>query len=80
MLIIISPDELEPEFRQSWRMGLVTQPSIDYADNAIFAQFEGRQVTIFRFSDMGYVTDNRRSTYAVSAGAAGLMVDIHRSP
>jgi hypothetical protein len=80
MLIIISPDELEPEFRDSWKMGLVTHPSIDYADNAVYAQFEGRQVTIFRFSGMGYVTDNRYNDYTVSTGRAGIMIDIRRSP
>ncbi len=76
MLIIISPDELEPEFRQSWKMGLISQPSIDYADNAIYAVFEGNQVIVFRFSDMGYVTDNRRNLYTVSTGTAGIMIDI----
>jgi len=78
MLIIISPDELELEFRQSWKMGLLSQPSIDYADNAIYAVFEGRQVIVFRFSDMGYVTDNRRNTYSVSTGTAGIMIVISR--
>ena len=41
MIINISPEELEPEFRESWKMGFITQPSIDYADNAIWAIFEG---------------------------------------
>ena len=79
MLIIISADELEPEFRQSWKMGLISQPSIDYADNAIYGVFEGRQVIVFRFSDMGYVTDNRRNLYTVSTGTAGIMIDIRRT-
>jgi hypothetical protein len=79
MLIIISPDELEPEFRQSWKMGLISQPSIDYADNAIYAVFEGNQVIVFRFSDMGYVTDNRRNLYTVSTGTAGIMINIRRT-
>ncbi len=41
MIINILPDELEPEFRESWKMGFITQPSIDYADNAIWADKEG---------------------------------------
>ena len=53
MIINILPDELEPEFRESWKMGFITQPSIDYADNAIWAIFEGENVIIFRFKDYG---------------------------
>ena len=49
MLIHITPDELEPEFRNNWRMGFISQPSIDYADNAVYAVFEGKQVIIFYF-------------------------------
>ena len=39
MIINILPDELEPEFINSWKMGVITQPSIDYADNEIWAIF-----------------------------------------
>ena len=76
MIINILPDELEPEFRESWKMGFITQPSIDYADNAIYAIFEGRQVIIFRFKDYGFINDNRRNTYDVSAGKAGITIRI----
>ena len=47
MFILITPDELEEEFRESWKLGWITQPSIDYADNAIYAIYEGQQVIIF---------------------------------
>ena len=61
MIINVLPDELESEFIESWKMGFITQPSIDYADNAIYAIFEGRQVIIFRFKDYGFINDNRRN-------------------
>jgi hypothetical protein len=76
MIINILPDELESEFIESWKMGFITQPSIDYADNAIYAIFEGRQVIIFRFKDYGFINDNRRNTYDVSAGKAGITIRI----
>jgi hypothetical protein len=76
MIINISPEELEPEFRESCKMGFITQPSIDYADNAIWAIFEGRQIIIFRFKDYGFINDNRRNVYDVSAGKAGITIRI----
>jgi hypothetical protein len=76
MIINILPDELESEFIESWKMGFISQPSIDYADNAIYAIFEGRQVIIFRFKDYGFINDNRRNTYDVSAGKAGITIRI----
>jgi hypothetical protein len=59
-------------------MGFITQPSIDYADNAIWAIFEGRQVTIFRFKEYGFINDNRRNTYDISSGLAGIMITINK--
>ena len=76
MTILITPDELEEEFRNSWKMGHIIHPSIDYADNAIYAVFEGRLVIIFRFKDYGWVNDNRRNSYTVSSGSAGIMINI----
>ena len=76
MIINISPEELEPEFRESWKMGFITQPSIDYADNAIWALFEGEQVVIFRFKKYGLINDNRYNKYFISAGNAGITIRI----
>ena len=76
MIINISPEELEPEFRESWKMGMITQPSIDYADNAIWAIFEGKQVVIFRFKKYGFINDNRYNKYFISAGNAGITIRI----
>lgn len=79
MLIHITPNELEEEFRNSWRMGFISHPSIDYADNAIHAVFEGKMVIIFRFKDYGFITDNRYNSYEISAGKAGITIEIKRS-
>jgi hypothetical protein len=76
MIINISPEELEPEFRESWKMGFITQPSIDYADNAIWAILEGEQVVIFRFKNYGFINDNRYNKYFISAGNAGITIRI----
>jgi len=78
MIINILPDELEQEFRESWKMSMITQPSIDYADNAIWAIFEGKDVIIFRFKDYGFINDNRRNTYDISAGKAGITIKIDK--
>lgn len=78
MTIIISPDELEPNFQLPWKLGLVHHPSIDYADNAIWATFEGKQITLFKFSWWGLVLDNRWCGYNISAGAAGILIDFQK--
>ena len=78
MIINILPDELEPEFINSWKMGMITQPSIDYADNAIWAIFESRQVVIFRFKEYGFINDNRYNSYSISAGSAGITIKIDK--
>ena len=79
MIIHITPDELEEEFRNSWKMGFITQPSIDYADNAIWALFEGKNVIIFRFKDYGFIHDNRYNKYFISAGTAGITIRIEKT-
>jgi hypothetical protein len=65
MFILITPEELEEEFRESWKLGWITQPSIDYADNAIYAIYEGRQVIIFHFKKYGWINDNRHNSYKI---------------
>jgi len=79
MFIHITPDELEPEFRESWKLGFISHPSIDYADNAIYANFEGKLVKRFRFKQYGWINDNRSNTYKVSAGSAGITINIVKS-
>ena len=79
MIINILPDELEPEFVDSWKMGWITQPSIDYADNAIYANFENKVVIIFRFNNNVWINDNRVNSYLISAGSAGITIKIERT-
>jgi hypothetical protein len=76
MLIYIRPDELESEFINSWKLGHITQPSIDYADNAIYALYENKQVIIFYFKKYGYVMDNRFTSYDITAGKVGITINI----
>jgi hypothetical protein len=76
MTILITPDELEEQFRNSWKLGHITLPSIDYGDNAIYAIFENKIVIVFRFKDYGWINDNRFNNYTISGGAAGIMINI----
>ena len=79
MIINILPEELEPEFINSWKMGVITQPSIDYADNAIWAIFEGKNVIIFKFKEYGFIHNNRFNNYFISTGAAGITIRIEKT-
>lgn len=79
MTILITPDELEEEFRNSWKMGHISQPSIDYDDNTIYGIFEGKMCIIFRFKDFGWVNDNRFNYYTISSGNAGIFINIFRN-
>jgi hypothetical protein len=74
MILIISPNELEEEFRDSWKAGRVVHPNIDFATNAIHATFEGKDVIIYKFSNYGYVVSNQKGTHTISAGDAGIMI------
>jgi hypothetical protein len=76
MLIHISPNELVEEFRNSWKAGHIKQPSIDYADNAIYAIFENKIVIVFRFSSFGITLDNRFNGYTISCGDAGITINL----
>jgi hypothetical protein len=76
MLITITPDELEEEFKESWRMGFISHPHIDYATNAIHATFENKDIIIFKFHKYGWISDNRKNTYSISAGSAGILIKI----
>lgn len=76
MTIIIQPEELELEFRKPWKLGLISNLSIDFADNAIWATFEKKEVIIFYFKKWGWVTENRWTTYSISSGAAGIMIQV----
>ena len=79
MFIHITPDELVGEFRNSWRMGHIIHPTIDYATNAIHGTYFGKDVIIFEFKDYGFIHDNRYNTYNISAGKAGISIHIFKT-
>jgi len=74
MIIHITPDEIEEEYRESWKLGLIKHPAIDYATNAIHGWFEGNDVILFRFKGYGFINDNRSNHYHLSHGPAGFTI------
>lgn len=79
MIIHITPDELKEEYRESWKLGLMKHPSIDYATNAIHGWYNNEDKIIFRFKDYGFINDNRFNTYDLSYGTAGITVKITKT-
>ena len=78
MILIISPNELEEEFRDSWKMGHIIHPHLDFATNAIHATFENKDVIIYQFIKYGYVVSNKSGNHTISAGDAGIMIHFHQ--
>jgi hypothetical protein len=78
MLLIISPEELVEEFRDTYKMQYVKSLSIDYATNAIHGWYENQDVIVFKFRDLGWINDNRYNTYEISSGPAGIVIKITR--
>ncbi len=76
MILHISVDELEQEFQKPWKLNLIKHISIDFATNSINGWFEGEDVIVFKFRNYGFVLDNRKTTYSISAGEAGITVCI----
>ena len=76
MLIHIQTQELEKEFINPVKNGFVFQPAIDYQTNAIHAQYEEKDVIIFKFKKYGWLNDNRFNTYNLSLGPAGITIEI----
>lgn len=79
MLLIISPEELIPEYIEDWKLGYITNLCIDYATNAIHGWFRDEEVIIFRFKEYGWMNDNRHNIYNISSGTAGIMIQIKKS-
>ena len=79
MLLIISPEELEPEFKDSWKLGHLSNLCIDYATNAIHATYLDREVIIFKFKDYGWVHDNRFNNYELAIGRAGILITVNKT-
>lgn len=79
MFIHITPDELEDEFKNSWKAGLLMNPHIDYATNAIHCWFMNKEVIVFKFQKYGFVNDNRQNKYFISSGLAGITIKIEKT-
>jgi len=76
MVILIAIEELEQEFQNPLKMGYIRNPHIDYATNAIHAWLGDKELIIFRFKDYGWINDNRSNIYNISAGSAGIIIQI----
>jgi len=76
MFLHITVDELEEAFQRPWKLEMVQHVSIDFATNSIHGWFEDEDVILFKFKKYGFITDNRRSSYSISKGPAGLVVHI----
>lgn len=77
MIIHIGPHELEEPVRSSpYMFERMYNLGIDYADNAIHGYYEDQEYTIFKFSDYGFINDNRFNTYHISYGTAGITIEI----
>lgn len=76
MTLFIAIEELELEFQNPLKMGYIKSPHIDYATNAIHAWYEENEVIIFRFKNYGWINDNRFNIYNISAGSAGIVIQI----
>ena len=49
---------------------------IDYADHDITGYYEDEEYKVFQFTDYGIRLDNRWNTYNISAGKAGITIEI----
>lgn len=79
MIIYISSNELELEYRYSWKMGHIQNPHIDFATNCVHATFENRDVILFNFKKWGYVVSNQNGTHTISAGEAGIIINFYQT-
>jgi hypothetical protein len=79
MYILITPEELEKEFIEPWKLNLIKSVHIDYATNAIHGWFGDNEVIIFKFNNYGFVNDNRYNSYRLSSGQAGITIQISLS-
>ena len=80
MIVHIPVDELEEPFRSCpINLTLLYNVCIDYADQTVNGILENQEMVLFRFKDVGFVNDNRYSTYEYSVGTAGLTFIISKT-
>jgi hypothetical protein len=76
MFIHITPEELEGDFVNPWRLNLIKDPHIDYQTNTINGKYNNEDVIIFKFNNYGFINDNRYNSYKLSSGGAGITIQI----
>ncbi len=76
MTIIIPVTELEQDFQKNWKLEKIKGISIDYATNSINGFFEDNEIILFKFKDYGFIHDNRFSSYQISIGTAGILIQV----
>ena len=79
MILFIPPAELEAEFVENWKLGFIRDPHIDYATNCIHAWFEEKEIILYKFIEYGWINDNRYNSYKISAGSAGIVIEIKKN-
>ena len=79
MTILIPIEKLSEETRPYFNFGTVSGLCIDYATNAIHGYVGGVEHIVFRFKDYGVYLDNRRNSYELTGGSAGILIKIYDS-
>ena len=77
MLIYIQPHELLGRFKNNQELiESMYNLGIDYETNTLDCVFEDACVPVFSFKKYGFLQDNRWSTYEISKGSAGILIEI----
>lgn len=76
MVIVVQIEELKEEVRPHFKSGTISGLSIDYATNSIHGYTGNLEHVVFRFEDCGVRLDNKRNSYELSSGSAGVMIRI----
>lgn len=75
MIIIIPIDEFDETVKKAFNSKHIKNVSIDYATNALHASFPGHDdVIIFKFTDYGFINQNKYNTYSLSYGETGVTI------
>lgn len=79
MLIHIPAEELV--IVPQWRISSIRSVNIDYANNCLYAVFDGEkeEKCIFDLKKYGVTLDNRCCGYSVSFGKAGVFIKLTNS-
>ena len=77
MIISIGVNELEKEFVENpWKIKELYNLGIDYQTNTIDGIFDDEEFVVFDFKKYDMNLSNRWNTYEISAGSAGIFIEI----